>query len=302
MIYVGADIGKEKFDVCSLDSNGDVISTEQFKNDSRGLEKFLEYVKTMTDLKRRSATIGVESTGIYHIAFCQFMNDSGYGVKVLNGIETKGLKDSRVRKGKSDRRDAEAIARYLMIASKTIMPFPKELENLREYAGIYDRINRKIRITQNNLTRDIDLIFPGLTSSSLNIFDNSILNLLEISCIPEDILRMEMSQLKELIPENKAEKLMNLAKGSSSPKGMREAISFEVRSLIRTLRFLESEKDAALKALVTEFQKIETPLKSIPGIGDVTGAIIVSRIGDIRRFSTPEKLVAFSGLDPVIYQ
>ena len=91
-----------------------------------------------------------------------------------------------------------------MIASKTIMPFPKEPENLREYAGIYYGINRKIRITQNNLTRDIDLIFPGLTSS-MNIFDNSILNLLEISCIPEDILRMEMSQLKELISENKAE-------------------------------------------------------------------------------------------------
>ena len=301
MIYVGADIGKEKFDVRILDSNGDIISTEQFKNDSRGFEEFLEYVKTMTDLKRGSATIRVESTGKYHIAFCQFMNDSGYSVKVLNGIETKGLKDSRVRKGKSDRRDAEAIARYLMITSKTIKLFPKELENLWEYVGIYYGINRKIRTTQNNLTRDMDLIFPGLTSS-MNIFDNGILNILEINCAPEDILKMEISRLKELLPENKVEKLIGLAKRSSSPKGMKDVISFEVRSLIRTLRFLESEKEAALKALVTEFQKIETPLKSIPGIGDVTGAIIVSRIGDIRRFSTPEKLVAFSGLDPVIYQ
>ena len=75
---------------------------------------------------------------------------------MLNGIETKGLKDSRVRKGKSDRRDAEAIARYLIIASKVDMPFPKELENLKEYAGIYDRVRKKIRIAQNNLTRDID--------------------------------------------------------------------------------------------------------------------------------------------------
>lgn len=83
---------------------------------------------------------------------------------------------------------------------------------------------------------------------------------------------------------------------------MREAISFEVRSPIRTLRFLESKKDAALKSLDREFQKIETPLKNIPGVGDVTGAIIVSRIGNIRRFSTPEKLVALSGLVPVIYQ
>jgi transposase len=301
MIYVGTDIGKEKFDVCSMNGNGDLISTEECTNDSKGFEKFLEYVKTMAGLTNNGTTIGVESTGIYHIAFCQFLNDHGFRVKVLNGIETKGLKDSRVRKGKSDRRDAEAIAKYLMIASKADMPFPKELENLKEYAGIYDRIRKKIRTTQNNLIRDMDLVFPGLTAS-MNVFDNGILNLLEKSCAPEDILGLEISQLRELIPKNKVDRLINVAKGSSSPKGRKDAITVEVRSLIRTLRFLESEKDAALQALVAEFQNIKTPLKSIPGIGDVTGAIIVSKIGDIKRFSTPEKLVAYSGLDPVIYQ
>jgi len=111
MIYVGTDIGKEKFDVCSLDNNGELISTEQCTNDSRGFEKFLEYVRTITNISNNDAAIGVESTGIYHIAFCQFMSEHGYSVKVLNGIEKKGLKDSRVRKGKSDRKDAEAIAR-----------------------------------------------------------------------------------------------------------------------------------------------------------------------------------------------
>ena len=301
MIYVGIDIGKEKFDVWSLESNGELISTEQYTNDSGGFEKFLEYVRTITNIANNDTAIGVESTGIYHIAFCQFLNEHGYRVKVFSGIETKGLEDSRVRKGKSDRTDAEAIARYLIIASKSDMPFPKEPKNLREYGGIYDRINRKIRTVQNNLTRDIDLIFFGLTAS-MNIFDNSILKLLEVNCAPEDILGMEMPQLKVLLPENKAERLINLAKRNSSPRGMKDAISFEVHSLVRTFRFLESEKDAALHALVTEFQKIETPLKSIPGIGDITGAIIVSRIGGIRRFSTPEKLVAFSRLGPVIYQ
>ena len=48
MIYVGTDIGKEKFDVCSMDNNGDLISTEQCTNDSKGFEKFIEYLKTMT--------------------------------------------------------------------------------------------------------------------------------------------------------------------------------------------------------------------------------------------------------------
>ena len=50
MIYVGTDISKEKFDVCSMDSNGDLISTEECTNDSKGFEKFIEYVKTITEL------------------------------------------------------------------------------------------------------------------------------------------------------------------------------------------------------------------------------------------------------------
>lgn len=195
MIYVGTDIGKEKFDVCSMDGNGDLISTEQYTNGSRGFGKFIEYLKTMTGLTDNGTKIGVESTGVYHIQSCQYLSDHGFRVKVLNGIETKGLKDSRVRKGKSDRRDAEAITRYLIIASNVDMPFPKELENPREYAGIYDRVRKKIRITQNNLTRDIDLVFPGLTTS-VNIFYEKILNLLEKDCTPEGILKMEVSELK----------------------------------------------------------------------------------------------------------
>ena len=39
---------------------------------------------------------------------------------------------------------------------------------------------------------------------------------------------------------------------------------------------------------------------SIPGIGPVTGSIIIGKIGDINRFESAEKLVAFAGMDPVI--
>ncbi|MFG1445714.1 MAG: transposase [Thermoplasmatales archaeon] len=64
MIYVGTDIGKEKFDVCSSDNNGELISTEQCTNDSSGFEKFFEYVRTITNISDNYAAIGVESTGI----------------------------------------------------------------------------------------------------------------------------------------------------------------------------------------------------------------------------------------------
>lgn len=41
---------------------------------------------------------------------------------------------------------------------------------------------------------------------------------------------------------------------------------------------------------------------TIPGVGNVIGATIISEIGDIKRFATPAKLVAFAGLDSKIDQ
>lgn len=43
-------------------------------------------------------------------------------------------------------------------------------------------------------------------------------------------------------------------------------------------------------------------ITSIPGVGPVTGATILAEIGDVNRFDSPEKLVAYAGIDAVVYQ
>ena len=51
--------------------------------------------------------------------------------------------------------------------------------------------------------------------------------------------------------------------------------------------------------------KMNSPLFTIPGIGPVTGATIlgeIGEIGDIERFSTPAKLVAYAGIDASVSQ
>jgi transposase len=70
---------------------------------------------------------------------------------------------------------------------------------------------------------------------------------------------------------------------------------------------------AVLEALQEEIKRIERSmrgyemetqelLRSIPGVGSTTAAILVAFIGDINRFATPEKLVAFIGLDCRVFQ
>lgn len=49
-------------------------------------------------------------------------------------------------------------------------------------------------------------------------------------------------------------------------------------------------------------QKTNTFITTIPGIADTLGAIIIAEIGDISRFESPSKLVAFAGLDVSVKQ
>ena len=46
----------------------------------------------------------------------------------------------------------------------------------------------------------------------------------------------------------------------------------------------------------------DSVIMTIPGIGYINGGMILGEIGDIHRFSNPNKLLAFAGLDPSVYQ
>jgi len=49
-------------------------------------------------------------------------------------------------------------------------------------------------------------------------------------------------------------------------------------------------------------EKMDSPITTIPGIGNVNGATILGEIGDIHRFSNASKLVAYAGLDASVSQ
>ena len=46
----------------------------------------------------------------------------------------------------------------------------------------------------------------------------------------------------------------------------------------------------------------DSVIMTIPGIGYINGGMILGEIGNIHRFSSPGKLLAFADLDPSVYQ
>ena len=80
------------------------------------------------------------------------------------------------------------------------------------------------------------------------------------------------------------------------------SISIQITQSIAQIELLDSqlfETELEIAVLVTCLHSV---LITIPGIGTVIGGMILGEIGDIHRFSTPGKLLAFAGLDPTVYQ
>ncbi len=80
------------------------------------------------------------------------------------------------------------------------------------------------------------------------------------------------------------------------------ALSIQTTHTIAQIELLDSQLDR----IETETTEIVTFLNSlivtIPDIVFVNGEMMLGKIGDIHRFSHPNRLLAFAGLDPSVYQ
>ncbi len=72
---------------------------------------------------------------------------------------------------------------------------------------------------------------------------------------------------------------------------------------ILTSLLMYTKQLAEVEASIREIMdKMDSVIKTIPGIGYLNGAMIIGEIGDMSRFENPCHLLAYAGLDPYIYQ
>ena len=75
-----------------------------------------------------------------------------------------------------------------------------------------------------------------------------------------------------------------------------------IKQYMEHIRYTEKQI-AELEEKISElYSHFDTQLTTIPGIGTILAATILSEIGDISRFSSAAKLAAFAGIDPTVKQ
>ena len=77
---------------------------------------------------------------------------------------------------------------------------------------------------------------------------------------------------------------------------------FEINSLLRNYDLIQEEISLVEIEITTYISKIDSKIPTIKGIGLVSAATIIAEIEDISRFDSPDRLLAYAGLDPRLYQ
>ena len=248
----------------------------------------------------------MEATGHYMNCLVRCLISNGYQVQIYNPSLISMFRDSEsVNLAKTDNLDAMLIAKYVATHPFTSSP------QLSYLIGEIRKISRAKYFLfgdktacYNHLLRYLDEMFPEFVpffkknedgtrkNTGRNLFESSTIRwLLSEYTSPQKMARMSFNRFNQL---------RELAKNSIGYST--EVDEQIIRNLVTQARTIDEEIDMLNELLEPLMEELNSPILSIPGIGINLAAMIIGEIGDINRFSNPEKLIKFAGLDVKVYQ
>lgn len=306
-IFVGIDVASEKHSCCIINQNLELLSQFEFCNNRDGFNKLLHVLSCFSSSK---CNIGLEATGVYGENLSAFLRRNGYEATTFNPLSVKKqLSATTLRKTKTDKSDARFIA--TMLAQSNIKPDTPVLyhhSELKSLSRTRFSLVKKRSAAKNVASALVSKLFPeylGFFSDNFGVSSLAVLTKYSSAKALSGCHALTLSKLLEKSSRGrfgspKAKELIALAKSSVGTYSPADELSLQlVLEQIELFNKQIKTLEEAMKAILDE---IDSPVLSIPGIGTVLGAIIVSEIGNINRFSNPNKLLAFAGLEPSVYQ
>lgn len=203
---------------------------------------------------------------------------------------------------KSDPVEARAAARYAISERPGHSPpMADELRFLRQVAGRLQAVVRQRTRLINQFHHLLALTFPELGLLVKDVSIGWILELVHRYPTAPLLAAASAADLAAIayLPDQQIEPLLSHARSSvASLAGptMEELL----RDQVRQLRDGRARQKRLENAMIQAYRHLPTPNYSdtIPGVGDVTAAVLTAFILDIDRFETVNKLVAYFGVLP----
>jgi transposase len=308
---VGVDIGKDFHQATILNPAGETVGgTIKFDNTAVGFARFLSHLERLIPDKT-SCLVALEATGHYWLPLYLFLLDKGFQVQVFNPYQSDALRKVFLGRAKTDKLDAELVARLARVGTQKATPLPgEELLSLRNLCRFRSELVFQASDTKRRLIFLLDLIFPEFQKFFSDMFGKTALVLLTNYPTPEEILELNEEKLIKLLKgsskgklgQKVAQKMLAAAKSSVGISFGQKSLVFELRLLLEQLKFLKVQLKDLEKEIVQILSQTDQHLTSIPGVGPMIASSIIGEIGDIKRFPNVPSLIAYAGLDPTTFE
>ena len=312
-LFVGIDVSKDYSSAQGLDREGRRLFYIEFSMDGEGFSRLSSMLSTHCgDVSK--VTVGMESTGCYHINLFAFLSSKGFVPAVINPLLITNFARLSLRKTKTDKKDALTIAQFLLAHREELsrIAYSQNDQDLKDLAREREALAVMIAGLKNDTRRILQLTFPEL-EHHCKLFTETMLRFLSKFPSARVIRTAKLKEISKTLIHVKgkrkrvfisSQEIIKLAKTSvASDSAAREFILSEK---IETLLYLEEKKKRITGALIEACRSMRVDdleiITSIDGISQITGSTFLAELGDVRTFSSHKHVIAFAGLDPSIHQ
>jgi len=244
---MGVDLAKSVFQLHGIDAEGRVVLRKQLR---RG--QMLEFFKRLP-----GCLIGMEACGGAHY-WARELATFGHEVRLMQPSYVKGY----VKRGKTDKADAEAICEAVSRPSMRFVPVKSE----DTQALLMIHKTREFLVRQQ--TQVVNAI------------------------------RAHLGELGIVVPKgiHNAERLIAACGKAELPAAARKALNLLADQMVDTRKKLD-ELTADVRASASANEEAGR-LQTIPGIGPITASALIATLPDISDFKSGRDLSAWLGLTP----
>jgi len=319
ILFVGIDVSSKNNVICCLPSGDGAKSLSRFtvSNDEPGVLSLHERILAL--MQKHNLThirFGLEATGCYSSHLARYLESVldfapfEHSVYMFNPSLIKMFKKTHFLDApKNDRVDAWFIAAKLRSGH-----LPRAYTWSESLAALQRLTRTRYHIVQT-LTRETNFLLTNLflkfSSYASGPFGKktsatSLAVIQEFASV-EDIITMSVDDLVAFVaecgknrfdnPQEVAKALQKAARSSYRlPKAMADAVNLAMASNIRIIRSLQEQAKSLQKAIEEHLATTPQTLTSVPGIGPIFAAGLLSEIGDIQRFPNQTALAKYAGL------
>ena len=158
------------------------------------------------------------------------------------------------------------------------------------------------------MSRLVTILFPELEKLVPSLHGVSVYALLSEYPGAKQVSEVHLTKLTNLLAtaskghygKDKAIQIRNAAKTSIG--SVMPAKSLELKHTIKLIQELSAEINEIEDSIQQIMDELHPPILSIPGVGIQSAAMILAEIGDFSNFESPDKILAYAGCSPSIYQ